>query len=255
MSQRSIPLELAGACNVRDLGGYPADGGARVRTGVFFRGDSPHQLTDGDLAIIGELGLRTVIDLRSRDEIDTLGEEPLRSLGVLTVHVPLRHAPGEAQVLRLDNEDTLRTPPTLASLYRGFLRHSGPELAQIVQLAADDARRPLLFHCLAGKDRTGIVAALLLSLLGVADELIADDYAATAPVLPRLRELTKGDRERLGLRDFAKIYPGLMGAEAATMLTFLQAVRDEYDGVGEYLAAYGVTGAVTAELRADLLVD
>ncbi|MCW2529530.1 MAG: tyrosine-protein phosphatase [Pseudonocardiales bacterium] len=221
---------------------------------MFFRGDSPHQLTRDDLAVIGELGLRTVIDLRSREEINTLGEEPLRSLGVLTVHVPLRHAPGEAQVLRLDNEGTARTPPTLASLYRGFLRHSGPELAQIVELAADGARRPLLFHCLAGKDRTGIVAAVLLSLLGVADESIAADYAATAPILPRLRELTKGDRERLGLRDFAKIYPGLMGAEAATMLTFLQAVREEYDGVENYLAAYGVTAQVGDRLRADLLI-
>jgi protein-tyrosine phosphatase len=254
MSSPSAPLELAGACNVRDLGGYETADGHRVRFGQLLRGDSPHRLTTEDLVVVGELGLRTVVDLRSADELEALGEEPLRSLGVETLHVPIRHAPGAAQVLRIARTSEDETP-TLSELYRGFLEHSGDELARIVTVAADPARRPLLFHCLAGKDRTGVVAALLLSLLGVSDEQIAADYAATAAVLPRFRELTRPDREVLGLRDLKGKMSKLMGAEAATMFTFLQALREEEGGAEKYLTARGVAPEAFAALRASLLID
>jgi protein-tyrosine phosphatase len=249
----STPLELAGACNVRDLGGYETASGQRVRTGQLLRGDSPHRLTDDDLVIVGNLGLRTVVDLRSADELQALGEEPLRSLGVETLHIPLRHAPGEAQVLRIarDGEHT----PTLAELYRGFVDNSADELARIVTVAADSARRPLLFHCLAGKDRTGVVAAFLLTLLGVPDELVAADYAATAAVMPRFRELTRPDRDILGLRALKTVSSNLMGAEADTMLAFLQALRDEHGGAEQFLTDHGAPVAAFAQLRTDLLTD
>lgn len=249
----STPLELSGACNIRDLGGHRTATGQSVRVGQLLRGDSPHRLTNDDLAVVGRVGLRTVVDLRSADEIEALGEEPLGVLGVETLHIPLRHAPGEAQVLRIARGGE-RTP-TLTELYRGFVEHSGAELAEIVEVAAESARRPLLFHCLAGKDRTGVVAALLLSLLGVPDDLVATDYAATAAVLPRFRELTRPDREVLGLRQLKGVASNLMGAEATTMLAFLEALREEHGGPEEFLTRNGTPAEAFDQLRSDLLTD
>ena len=252
MTDVPLSIELSGACNVRDLGGGLTDGGRRVRRGLLIRGDSPHNVTRDDLTVLAGLRLRTVIDLRSAAEIEVLGEEPLGALGVTTVHVPLRHAPDAEQVLKvMQDPDAPRL--TLAQLYRGFLRNSGPEFVQITELAADADRRPIFFHCLAGKDRTGVVAALLLSVLGVGDDVIASDYEATAAAMPRLRELSAPDRERLGLVDFQKINPALMGADAATMITFLGAVREEYGGVEQYLTGQGASAQSIGALRDALL--
>src|SRR5215469_3115248 len=167
-------MSFAGTANTRDLGGYLTEHGDRVRSGVLYRSDSPHRLAGDDAAAFERLGIRTIIDLRSYAEADRLGRPPLGPAVRAYVHAPLRitaAAGGTAGVTAADlrRDGTL----TLGTLYCHYVRQSGGELRAILRLLSDEQDYPALFYCVAGKDRTGIVAAIILALLGVPDETIA----------------------------------------------------------------------------------
>jgi hypothetical protein len=231
-----------------------------VRTGLLYRSDSPHRLAGDDAGAFARLGLRTIIDLRSYAEIERLGRPPLGPTVRAYVHVPLRIAdtPGDIPAgIRLD--ETL----TLAALYTCFATRSGEELRVILRLLSDERAFPALFYCVAGKDRTGIVAALILTLLGVPDAAVAADYAATADSFARFLELAAGDG---ALGDLGPDQHGaghgaghdgpaqaLLGAEAATMLSFLEWIRAEHGSAERLAAGFGIDGAAVAALRRNLL--
>lgn len=179
MTRRHVPLE--GCFNLRDLGGYASARGGTVRHGCLFRADELHQLTDADLAVIADLGVRVVFDLRNDFERSL---RPSRLWDGVELHE--RESPstegGTGDTLeQLIEKGELFEPDdeVFAGIYVGLVTHLAPELRRILELAATAAERPLLFHCAAGKDRTGITAALLLGLLGVPDETILDDYELT----------------------------------------------------------------------------
>src|SRR5579862_3754049 len=179
---QSLPVRvsLAGTANTRDLGGYLTEQGDRVRCGLLYRSDSPHRLAADD-AVFARLGIRTIVDLRSDAELDRLGRPPLGPTVRAYVHAPLRlGVPGgtgdAAGVAELRREG----PLTLGKLYCHYVTQSGEELRTILRMLSDEHALPALFYCVAGKDRTGIVAAIILALLGVPEEAIAADYAATA---------------------------------------------------------------------------
>lgn len=174
-----VPLE--GIYNLRDLGGYETVDGHTVRNGCLFRSDELHTLTDADFAVIADLGVRVLFDLRNEGERT---HKPNPSLAGVTVHE--RQAPPQEGAGRtLEEQVAQGDTPIQASdeefggVYIALLTYLRKELKHIVELAADSAENPLLFHCVAGKDRTGITAAILLGLLGVPDETILDDYELT----------------------------------------------------------------------------
>ena len=162
------------AFNVRDLGGLPTVDGRTTRRGVLFRGDGVHRLVGDDLEKARGLGLRTVVDLRTEGEIERSGRYGVEEHSLDWHHLPIFE--------RMWSEDdlvaTTGAVDFLSHRYLDMLRTGGPSIARIVALAAD--RSPLLFHCAAGKDRTGVVAAVLLALVGVSREEIVADYHATA---------------------------------------------------------------------------
>ncbi len=176
---RSIALQ--GVSNARDLGGWPAAGGAHVRFGEVFRSASLGRLTDADAARLGATGLRTVVDLRGEKErqrapsrLDALPGVAVHFLpidpslnGPSGEHVDIRTASG-AVVLGLMRQAYVSYALTWSHCY-----------AAMFDLLLQQARRPLLFHCTAGKDRTGFGAALLLAALGVPQEAVCADYLAT----------------------------------------------------------------------------
>jgi protein-tyrosine phosphatase len=249
-----VRVSLAGTANTRDLGGYLTEQGDTVRPGLLYRSDSPHRLAGEDAAAFARLGIRTIIDLRSYAELDRLGRPPLAPAVRAYVHVPLRIAEPSGGAAGALLADLRRTGTlTLGTLYRHFVTQSGAELRTIVRLLSDEQAFPALFCCVAGKDRTGIVAAIILALLGVPDAVIAADYAATADSFARFLELAGQDSALGDEASLHQVDPSLFGAEAETMLEFLGWIRAEFGSVRHLVSGFGIDQATIASLRHNLL--
>ena len=165
-------VDLEGCHNFRDLGGYPTRDGRQLRWRVLFRSDALHHLTPADVARLrGEIGLGDVVDLRSSGEIAIDGRGRLAAEDVRIHHLPLFDGEGTVSA-------DLGARITLCDRYFLMTEHAKRPIARVIQTLAE-AEGPAVYHCAAGKDRTGVISAVLLGLLGVADELIVADYAAT----------------------------------------------------------------------------
>ncbi len=237
---RSITFELV--FNVRDLGGLPTGDGGTIRKGVLFRGDGVHRLAGDDLERARGLGLRTVVDLRTVAEIER-GRFPVDQHPVDWVHLPILHA--------LWSEDelvaTVGAVDFLRERYLEMLVSGGPSLARLVELTA--AGTPLLFHCAAGKDRTGVAAAVLLGLAGVPADEIAADYHATAGAMAAFVDwltLTHPD----ALDAMTSQPPEYLEAPYEAMEGFLVELDARYGSIEGYVRGLGVDAAAIDALRA-----
>jgi protein tyrosine/serine phosphatase len=242
---RFVPLD--GAFNFRDLGGLPTRDGAVTRAGVMFRSDALHHLVPSDIDHLTELGMRTVIDLRSAVELDRTGRGPLEDTDMQWFHAPLSH--GDAAAGRV-------LPQALAEgdlgrHYVDSLAERTETLAEVIEHLATRDNLPAVFHCTAGKDRTGMVAALVLSLVGVADDVIVHDYTLTDDrmglVMERIR--ASGDYPE----PVTPMLASVGRAEAASMETFLAAVRETYGDAEGWARDAGLSGDTLSSLRDVLL--
>ena len=238
-------IDLAGCLNFRDLGGYPTTDGRAVRWRQVFRSDALHHLTPPDVTRLrDELSIGEVIDLRSSAELRSEGRGPLALEPIHFHHHPLYDG------------DTSRAAPTpllnLSDRYVLLAEFAQRPIATIISiLAASDA--PAVYHCAAGKDRTGVVSAVLLGLLGVPDEVIVADYAATQENLDAIIERlmsAKGYETML-----SALPPDTLHAEPQTMLDFLSRMRGTYGSMEGYALAAGTPAESIARLRARLLTD
>jgi hypothetical protein len=228
------------ACfNFRDLGGYPTVDGHEVRRRALYRSDSLHRLSSSDLEALTTLGIRAVIDLRTTAEVAETGR--------VADHVDrvFKHVPCE------DPLDDYLLPRS--ELYLAFAQARGRQLADAFHFVAHEDG-PLVFHCMAGKDRTGILAALLLATLGVPDNMIAADYALTERRLtPLLAWATEHDPELAAW--LTQVAPtGMLDTPADAMLEFLSKLRAEYGTIDDYIAGAGVDAQSTQTIRARYLV-
>jgi protein tyrosine/serine phosphatase len=234
-------LDLEGCLNFRDLGGYRTADGRRTRWGRLFRSDALHHMTPRDVALVrDELGIRTVVDLRSTAE---RAGEPVAELcapPIRAYHIPLfdRERTGPAPALPLDQ------------LYFGLLAVAREPMARIVRVLAD-ATAPALVHCAAGKDRTGLVAAVVLGALGVREEEIVEDYAATRLGLERIVDRLRASASYDFV--FSELPPDTLHAEPETMERLLAHVARDHGSMRGYLLGSGVTEAELAALEASLL--
>jgi protein-tyrosine phosphatase len=237
-------VSLEGCVNFRDLGGYPTADGARVRRGCVYRSDALHFMTPADVARVRDaLGVRNVIDLRSTAEVETDGPGPLAAPPVRRHHLPLfdvdrREVHGEHQARALDET------------YALMLRFARRPVARALELIAQ-AEGASVFHCAAGKDRTGVVAAVLLGVLGVPDEHIVADYALTRHALDRITARLRASESYQYI--FTELPPETLHAEPHTMERLLASVRAEYGDLREYARRAGVGDDVIARLRARAL--
>ncbi|MFI5718608.1 tyrosine-protein phosphatase [Nocardia sp. NPDC051750] len=245
---RSLPLH--GAVNARDLGGLRTDDGRTVRRLRVIRSDSLHELRDDDISfLLDRCGLATVVDLRAADEIRVDGRGVLPDTVRAYRHV---HVTGGSR-LRLDLAQ-VTAEDTMFAHYLGYLEHSSAAIVEVLGLLAEPEDLPALVHCAAGKDRTGVVIALLLGVLGVrADEIVAD-YAASAVNADRLRDRagrTRSVRDR-GV-DVTGLPAWVFAAEAATMHRFLEHMDTEFGGITEWATAAGLDATTRRQLAANLL--
>ncbi len=238
-------LPLVGAYNFRDLGGYPTIDGRVTRWGQLYRSDTLHELTDADVDILREIGLSSVIDLRTVAEVERTGRGLLGAEPVRHVHLPVvqdavasQGAPAEAQ------ED-------LPSRYLWYLDVGRDALVSALTMVGDPKSYPLVFHCAAGKDRTGVLAALVLDIVGVERNTIVEDYVLTASrmdlILSRIRGTPDAEARLAETPQF------LLRAEAATMEMFLDGLYESYGGARAWALALGVS-AESVETMSALLV-
>jgi protein-tyrosine phosphatase len=228
--QRTITLE--GCLNFRDLGGYPTADGGQVRWRRLFRSDALHALTPADVAHLrDELGVTTVVDLRSSAELRADGGGPLRRETIVHHHLPLFD--GESMPSGADMAASI----TLADRYWLLAEYAKEKIARVLTtLSASDG--PAVYHCAAGKDRTGVISAVILGVLGVPDEIIVADYAATKENLDAIVERLMATKSYATV--LSNLPPDTLHAEAETMVAFLERIRTEYGDMRRYAQAAGV---------------
>lgn len=236
-----IPLQ--GCFNFRDLGGYRTREGRTVRSGVLFRADALHFMTPEDMAFVQtSLGLSTVVDLRNPDEADAAGRWPGDGSSVSYRSIPfledrdISH-PGEGvdPVVRL------------TEIYTWIIANAGERVARALNLLAESETLPAVVHCTAGKDRTGVLSAIVLGLLGVDDEQIMADYCLTNQVIGVLGERL---RQRPG-NEGRPLY--LFEAQPRAMERALSDINNGWGGPEGFVLAHGVGPETIQRLRDALL--
>ena len=241
-------VRFEGATNFRDLGGYLTATGSTVRWGMVFRADSLHALGPDDLARYEELGVRAVYDLRAD------AERQERPDPVPSRHLPISGRPADAPAATvaegLTGDDGERI---LRDLYVGLIEHAAPLIGALFTGLAAEGGLPAVFHCHAGKDRTGVVAALLLEALGVPRDAILDDYELTARY--RLRgqqESSYQNLRSLGLSPEAAA--GVLTTPRWAMRDALDDLDQRHGGIEPYLVGpAGVAPTDLGTLREALL--
>ena len=247
---RLVPLDTA--FNLRDLGGYPTIEGRRVVWWRVYRSDDLGHLAGRDLDTVRSLGVRTVLDLRSDGEV-AAGTFPVAAHPVALHHLPVLTRTWHEEEVDVLAALADRATPYLVARYLDLLDEGGPALAAAIEVMARPVSQPVLFHCAAGKDRTGVLAALVLSVLGVADEDIAADYTLSADAMARRLAWLQAN-DPAGAVAMAGQPAGWLAAPTEVMVTVLRHLREVHGGAESYLAAHGVDRSTFNTLRYLLLV-
>jgi protein-tyrosine phosphatase len=227
--------------NFRDVGGYAGLDGRSVRWRRLFRSDALHRLEETDA--FDELGIRTVIDLRRPHEVERFGRVAERYGLDYRNHV-LQHVDWE----EIEHSADVAHERWLADRYLNFAEDGHEALLGSLQVIADPQAAPVVVHCMAGKDRTGTVCALALSLLGVSDQDIAADYALTTTAMVPLTTylMAKHPESIVGNEH-------MFDSPPAAMLMFLADLRALHGSVEDYVREIGLTGTEIGTMRAHLL--
>jgi protein-tyrosine phosphatase len=248
-SSNSRDLVWDGCLNVRDLGGHPIEGGGETRFGQVVRADSVRQLSDEGWQAVVDYGVRTIVDLRSDEELEA---DPPAELPVDLVHVPffdedrddVREAVEAASAAAPDHATATR------EVYLLFLEHFRQNVAAAVAAVAEAEKGAVVVHCHGGKDRTGLVTAFLLRLAGVPIEDIAADYALSED---RLR--TRHEQWFADAADEAELerLHRIAATPAASMVGVLEELERRYGSVEGYLLAGGARERIGQRVRARLV--
>jgi protein tyrosine/serine phosphatase len=249
-STRSRAISWDGCLNVRDLGGLPTEDGGETRWGRAFRSDNIGRLTPAGWQALQDHGVSRIVDLRWPEEV---ADDPPRHVAVEVVRVSVlgekmqaSHAWMQELDAHLDQVDDVADH--YAFSYVEFLERNREPFGRALAAVAD-ADGPVVFHCMGGKDRTGLVAALLLRMAGVDPSVIGDDYALTAANLATRTQAwldhaeTENDRRRI---------EKLSQTPATGMRRVVETIEERYGSVANYLAAAGVSDAQLERLRARL---
>jgi protein-tyrosine phosphatase len=239
--------------NFRDLGGYETDDGRQVRWKTLYRADTLHRLDGPDLALLRTLGLRSIIDLRSQHELDDHGR--FRDHGtddgtVVVHHMPMIDVVGGPT--RLVEAPPDAPPRSVGEGYIATADEGRRAIGSAVALLARPGALPAVFHCTAGKDRTGILAGIVLSAIGVRDEDIIDDYMLTGE-----SRAARNAYLQLNEPDYYAFLSNLPATvremHADAIPTLLAWMRARHGSATGFLLANGTDEDSLAALKANLL--
>ncbi|MEP7046695.1 MAG: tyrosine-protein phosphatase [Ilumatobacteraceae bacterium] len=241
-------IALEAVHNFRDLGGYATADGRTTQWRRLYRADGLYRLTPADVAVLEPLGLRTVIDLRSQPELDERGRFPVEAHPVVFHHLAIvdkTWAHDDAPPYERDED-------FLIWAYEEMLTIGAPRFARAFEVLAEPGTLPAVFHCAAGKDRTGLLAALLLGSFGVSHDDIVADYALTVEGMARFREWAAREwpdwTERM-----ASIPPAYSVALPEAMRHIIDQLCAEHGSIRSYVRSIGVGDDTLTALEASLL--
>lgn len=257
----TVTLPLQGSPNFRDIGGYEAADGRRVRRNILFRSGHLAHLTDSDVMTLEQLGIRTVVDFRPDFDVDLFGEDRLPA-DVEQLSIPIGDHENHQDFYDKIKAGDFTHLADLAAASREMIGNNATDFGALLRLIAEREKLPLVFHCIGGKDRTGVATALILSLVGVPWEKVREDYL-------RSNEATKGMLEEqvsrlsagkvpvghsteeniAALRRFFVLEPGYIDAA----LEEIERIAGSFDRyVTEWL---GLSAEQVAAIRDNLLVS
>ncbi len=246
-AERHLPFE--GCFNFRDVGGYPAADGRRVRWGRYFRAGRQDRMTERDLERVKAMGIATQIDLRKPEEAREQGRGPLEAMGAAYYNVPVIPDGGTDQLARLVGDTGIS-----GRRYLGYLEFGPDAWLRMFEIFAQAHQHPILIHCTAGKDRTGVSTAFLLSVLGVDRALIEADYILTNRDVARQVDFL----DRSGVLPEGMTRESMMhaaGVPEDAMQDFLDGLEARWGGPLEYLRSIGLDDKTMNAVRAAFLYN
>ena len=246
--RRLIGLEAVH--NFRDLGGYATADGRSTRWRTLFRSDGLYRLRGADdMSRVRQLGLKSVIDLRTEREQREQGIFPTDDIKVTFHHLSIVDVTwSDTETPEFDDEVEF-----LVWGYRDMLEIGSSRFADAMHVLAQADSLPAVFHCAAGKDRTGVLAALMLSSLGVDDAHICADYGLTQDAMRRSIAWSKVHRPELAER-YANIPKAYLAADPRAMQIILTELAQQHGSVRNYVREIGVADA-TVEALGNLLLE
>lgn len=246
--RRLIGLEAVH--NFRDLGGYPTTDGRSTKWRRLFRSDGLYRLRGADdMSRVMQLGLKSVIDLRTEREQREQGIFPIDDIEVTFHHLSIVDVTwSDTETPEFDDEVEF-----LVWGYRDMLEIGSSRFADAMHVLAQTESLPAVFHCAAGKDRTGVLAALLLSSIGVDDAHICADYGLTQDAMRRSIAWSKVHRPELAER-YATIPKAYLAADPRAMQIILTELAQQHGSVRNYVREIGVADA-TVEALGNLLLE
>ncbi len=239
---------LEGTPNFRDLGGLATVDGRVTRRGVLFRSSALEELSSRDVRLlIDDIGLRTVIDLRSADDREIA--QSLLDTPVRYINLPISRGGPTTSLERPMGADGRVDMPRI---YRMYIETSAPSITEIIAELTSGAT-PALFHCAAGKDRTGVVAAILLSAVGVTRDAVIADFMETEPVLA---DIISYLQRRPAYADIVlRFPPGTMDVDPKFISDFLDDVDRTYGGMSRWLTEHACVSTESVARLEQLLVE
>ena len=233
--------------NFRDLGGYRTHDGRTVAWRRLFRSAALHKMNDLEMARLKrEIGPRAVIDLRSPKDPDKAARL-LEGIGARYCPIPFSTWPWTGG----SNANPNATNFGEIYLYRITEEPFAARLVDALEIIADRDNHPLIFHCSAGKDRTGVLSAMVLAAIGILDEDVVDDYAQSAPFMVDIRDrMTRDPETAAGVKDLPELN---WEASAESMAIFLSLLRRQYGSAAGYLKAHGASSSLVDRLKLALL--
>lgn len=247
---RAPRIEVPGTFNFRDLGGHSTQDGGTVVTGRLYRADGLGRLGAEGIAMLREMRVVSVIDLREEKEVANI-PDAVDGLGARYSHMPLlgnRYFPLDANI----PDRIVLEPPSLPALYAAMIETAGPRFVDVITHLSEVENDAAVFHCSAGKDRTGLIAAFVLSLLGVERGAVIQDYALTEEYLGE--EFRAALRSHFTSAGISTVSTMATDAKPEWLADVLDRLDRDHGGVEGYLVDHGLRNGIADRLRTSLTV-